>query len=364
MSTGVTAITDALDPTYVDVQYSQDSGTTWIDYALSDQEKFNLYANNGSPISIFLGYNETSSLAQVQKNQLMVTFEIPNGLYSALCWASVDIGHGIETVCTVEIISKNGTITYTFTKPMIGWNKFNYINFWGIDNSITDIGNDQVRFVRFKFKHNTSNTNIRNAQIRKIRLFSFTKYYLDSSDFRSVMGNTGHLYKYDKNLNVTFPNIINCKTLDITNAIRVGNNLSIYSKSGTKKLAQLDQSDILSIYTNIYLSKGLCVGLQGPALAGNVTTDDASAFIATTVSDSFIFTFKPALNGQLLFLKLQKSSATTKFMCATENCRVIRSSDFSVSINTNRTAEVFGDGRSRIFIYQSTYSSWFEFYCG
>lgn len=364
MSTGVTAITDALDPTYVDVQYSQDSGTTWIDYALSDQDKFNLYANNGSPISIFLGNNGTSSLAQVQKNQLMVTFEIPNSLYSALCWASVDIGHGIETVCTVEIISKNGTIIRTFTKTMIGWNKFNYINFWGIDNSITDIGNDQARFVRFKFKHDTGNTNIRNAQIRKIRLFSFTKFYLDPSDFRSVMGNTGHLYKYDKNLNVTFPNIINCKTLDITNSIRVGNNLSIYSESGTKKLAQLDQSDILSIYTNIYLSKGLCVGLQGPALAGSATTDDASAFIGTAVSGSFIFTFKPALNGQLLFLKLLKSSATTKFMCATENCRVIRSSDFSVSINTNRAAEVFGDGRSRIFIYQSTYSSWFEFYCG
>ena len=364
MSTGVTAITDALDPIYVDIQYSQDSGTTWIDYALSDQDKFNLYANNGSSISIFLGNNGASSLAQVQKNQSMVTFEIPDGLYSALCWASVDIGNGIQTVCTVEIISKNGTIIQTFTKTMIGWNKFNYINFWGIDNSITDIGSDQVRFVRFKFKHNTGNTNIRNAQIRKIRLFSFTKFYLDPSDFRSIMGNTGHLYKYDKNLNVTFPNIINCKTLDITNAIRVGNNLSIYSKSGTKKLAQLDQSDILSIYTKIYLSKGLCVGLQGPTFAGNVTTDDASAFIGTVPSGSFIFTFKPALNGQLLFLKLLKSSNTTKFMCATENCKVVRSSDFSISININNAAEVFGDGRSRIFIYQSAYSRWLEFYCG
>ena len=247
---------------------------------------------------------------------------------------------------------------------MIGWNKFNYINFWGIDNSITDIGSDQVRFVRFKFKHNTGNTNIRNAQIRKIRLFSFTKYYLDPSDFRSVMGNTGHLYKYDKNLNVTFPNIINCKTLDITNTIRVGNNLSIYSESGTKTLAQLDQSDILSIYTKIYLSKGLCVGLQGPTFAGNVTTDDASAFIGTAPSGSFIFTFKPALNGQLLFLKLLKSSPTTKFMCATENCKVVRSSDFSISININNAAEIFGDGRSRIFIYQSAYARWLEFYCG
>ena len=364
MSTGVTAITDALDPTYVSVFYSQDNGTTWIGYALSDQDKFSLYANNGSSISIFLGNNETSSLAQVQKNQSIVTFEIPNGLYSALCWASVDIGQGIKTVCTVEIISKNGTITKTFTKTMIGWNKFNYINFWGIDNSITDIGSDQVRFVRFKFKHDTSNTNIRNAQIRKIRLFSFTKFYLDPSDFRSVMGNTGHLYKYDKNLNVTFPNIINCKTLDITNAIRVGNNLSIYSESGTKKLAQLDQSDILSIYTKIYLSKGLCVGLQGPTFAGNVTTDDASAFIGTVPSGSFIFTFKPALNGQLLFFKLLKSSHTTKFMCATENCKVVRSSDFSISININNAAEVFGDGRSRIFIYQSAYARWLEFYCG
>ena len=51
-------------------------------------------------------------------------------------------------------------------------------------------------------------------------------------------------------------------------------------------------------------------------------------------------------------------------MCATENCKVVRSSDFNISININSAAEVFGDGRSRIFIYQSAYTRWLEFYCG
>ena len=221
MSTGVTAITDALDPKYVTVVYSQSNGASWIDSNLKPEEKFNLYANNGANRPVYLGGNRTAdssgpnSLAQIQKNQLMVTFEIPNNMYSQLCWASVEISNGVNTVCTVEILDKSGTIKNTFTKNMQGWSMVNYINFWGINSSEIQIGQDSARFIRFKFKHDKNNTDKRNALIYKIRLFSFTKYYLDSNDFRSVAAYTGNLYKYDKDLNITFPNAIYCNTLNV-----------------------------------------------------------------------------------------------------------------------------------------------------
>ena len=376
MSTGVTAITDALDPNYVTVNYSQDNGTTWIKYPLSNQDKlynqikFNLYANNGGYMSVQLGQgripdsNGTSSLSQVQKNQLMVTFEIPDSLYSALCWASVDIGNGIKTVCTVEIIAENGTIKNTFTKTMQGWNRLNYINFWGTNDSIINIGNNQARFVRFKFKHDASNTTIRNASIRKIRLFSFTNYNIDTDDFRSVMGNTGHLYKYDKDLNATFPKAINCNTLNITDSIIV-DNISIQSKKSGATLAELDNSDTLNIYNKVFFSSGLCVGSVEPGLSSNITTDDTSALIGVVPQSQFTFTFKRAVDGQLLFLKLQKVIGTNnKVQCATQNCSVIRAADFETHIGKNTTKEIFGDGKSRIFIYQASYQQWLEFYCG
>lgn len=377
MSTGVTAITDTLDPKYVTVVYSQSNGDSWIDSNLKPEEKFNLYANNGANISVYLGVNKTAdssgpnSLAQIQKNQLMVTFEIPNNMYSQLCWASIEISNGVNTVCTVEILDKSGTIKNTFTKNMQGWSMVNYINFWGINFPVVQIGQDSARFIRFKFKHDKSNTAIRNASIYKIRLFSFTKYYLNSNDFRSVTAYTGNLYKYDKDLNITFPNAIYCNTLNVGGIINcLANNISIKSKkSGSlmvdgREIIYYD-SDTIGFLKKAYFGQRLCIGTMSPETGNNITTDDTSALIGEFVFwNTFTFIFKRGYDGQLLFLKLQKSYPNTTIYCATQDCSVVKAIDFGTHIALNDTKEIFGDGKARIFIYQSGYERWYEFYCG
>ena len=374
MSTGVTAITDALDPKYVTVVYSQSNGASWIDANLKPEEKFNLYANNGANRPVYLGGNRTAdssgpnSLAQVQKNQLMVTFEIPNNMYSELCWASVEISNGVNTVCTVEILDKSGTIKNTFTKNMQGWSMVNYINFWGINSPAVQIGQDSARFIRFKFKHDKNNTDKRNALIYKIRLFSFTKYYLDSNDFRSVVASTGNLYKYDKDLNITFPNAIYCNTLNV-GTLNVGGNIncladtvSIKSKDG-REIIYYD-SNTISFLEKIQFVQRLCIGTIDAGMGNNITTDDTSALISSIIQNPFTFTFKRAQDGQLLFLKLQKGYSNTKIQCATQDCSVVKAMDFETHIPRNYTKEIFGDGKARIFIYQSIFARWCEFYCG
>ena len=369
MSTGVTAITDALDPKYVTVVYSQSNGDSWINSNLKPEEKFNLYANNGANRPVYLGGNRTAdssgpnSLAQVQKNQLMVTFEIPNNMYSQLCWASVEISNGVNTVCTVEILDKSGTIKNTFTKNMQGWSMVNYINFWGINFPAVQIGQDSARFIRFKFKHDKNNTNKRNALIYKIRLFSFTKYYLDSNDFRSVMAYTGNLYKYDKDLNITFPNAIYCNTLNIGGNINcLADTISIKSKDG-REIIYYD-SNTISFLEKIQFVQRLCIGTIDAGMGNNITTDDTSALISSVIQNPFTFTFKRAQDGQLLFLKLQKGYSNTKIQCATQDCSVVKAMDFETHIARNQTKEIFGDGKARIFIYQAIYARWCEFYCG
>ena len=381
ISTGVTAITDALDPKYVTVVYSQSNGASWIDANLKPEEKFNLYANNGANRPVYLGGNRTAdssgpnSLAQIQKNQLMVTFEIPNNMYSQLCWASVEISNGVNTVCTVEILDKSGTIKNTFTKNMYGWSMVNYINFWGINSSEIQIGQDSARFIRFKFKHDKNNTNKRNALIYKIRLFSFTKYYLDSNDFRSVMAYTGNLYKYDKDLNITFPNAIYCNTLNVgnninCNTLNVGNyikcltdTISIKSKDG-REIIYYD-SNTISFLEKIQFVQRLCIGTTAEGMGiNNITTDDTSALISSIIQNPFTFTFKRAQDGQLLFLKLQKGYSNTKIQCATQDCSVVKAMNFETHITRNQTKEIFGDGKARIFIYQVIFARWCEFYCG
>lgn len=213
LCSGITAITDSIPVTNVDIHYSNDNGTNWTRYEMSDNNKFKLYANVPENYSINLGNNvitgnnDAEKLAQVKKNQLMFTFEVLNDCYSQIYFASVDMSNGINTICTVEFINSDGVITNTFTKLMTGWNQFNYINLSN-GNEGFPVGNNNRRYIRFKFKHDQNTTALRNTSINRIRIFSFTKYSFPTDRF---MGHTGHIYNFDYNMNTYFPNSILAK---------------------------------------------------------------------------------------------------------------------------------------------------------
>lgn len=213
LCSGITAITDSIPVTNVDIHYSNDNGTNWTKYEMSDNNKFELYANVPENYSINLGNNvitgnnDAEKLAQVKKNQSMFTFDLRNKCYSQIYFASVYMSNGINTICTVEFINSNGVITNTFTKLMTGWNQFNYINLSN-GNEGVPVGNDNRRYIRFKFKHDQNTTALRNASINRIRIFAFTKYSFPTDRF---MGHTGHIYNFDYNMNTYFPNSILAK---------------------------------------------------------------------------------------------------------------------------------------------------------
>lgn len=213
LCSGITAITDSIPVTNVDIHYSNNNGTNWTKYEMSDNNKFKLYANVPENYSINLGNNvitgnnDAEKLAQVKKNQSMFTFDLRNNCYSQIYFASVDMSNGINTICTVEFINSNGVITNTFTKLMTGWNQFNYINLSNGNEGIP-VGNDNRRYIRFKFKHDQNTTALRNTSINRIRIFAFTKYSFPTDRF---MGHTGHIYNFDYNMNTYFPNSILAK---------------------------------------------------------------------------------------------------------------------------------------------------------
>lgn len=213
LCSGITAITDSIPVTNVDIHYSNDNGTNWTRYEMSDNNKFKLYANVPENYSIKLGNNvitgnnDAEKLAQIKKNQLMFTFDVLNDCYSQIYFASVDMSNGISTICTVEFIDSKGVIINTFTKLMTGWNQFNYINLSN-GNEGFPVGNNNRRYIRFKFKHDQNTTALRNTSINRIRIFAFTKYSFPTDRF---MGHTGHIYNFDYNMNTYFPNSILAK---------------------------------------------------------------------------------------------------------------------------------------------------------
>lgn len=213
LCSGITAITDSIPVTNVDIHYSNDNGTNWTKYEMSDNNKFKLYANVPENYSINLGGNvitgntDAEKLAQIKKNELMFSFEIPNSCYSQVYFACVDMGQGVGVTCTVEYLNSKGVIVNTYIKYMTGWNQFNYINL-SRGNEGFPVGNDDRRYIRFRFKHDQNTTELRNASINKIRIFSFTKYSFPTDRF---MGHTGHIYNFDYNMNTYFPNSILAK---------------------------------------------------------------------------------------------------------------------------------------------------------
>lgn len=213
LCSGITAITDSIQVNQVTVQYSNDSGNSWTNYSMNNDAKFNLYASNAGLTQVYLGYNvitgnnDAEKLAQVKKNELMVTFEISNNCYSQVYFASVDISNGIDTICTVECLNNSGAVVRTYTKHVTGWNQVNYINLSN-GNEGYGLGRDNNRYIRFRFKHDQKTTALRNTVINKIRIFSFTKYSFPTDRF---MGHTGHIYNFDYNMNTYFPNSILAK---------------------------------------------------------------------------------------------------------------------------------------------------------
>lgn len=213
LCSGITAITDSIQVNQVTVQYSNDNGNSWTNYSMSNDAKFNLYANNAGLNQVYLGYNvitgnnDAEKLAQVKKNELIVSFYISNNCYAQPYFASVDMSNGIYTICTVEILNNSGVVLETYTKRMTGWNQLNYINLSN-GNTSQGVGNDSRRYIRFRFKHDQNTTALRNTIINKIRIFSFTKYSFPTDRF---MGHTGHIYNFDYNMNTYFPNSILAK---------------------------------------------------------------------------------------------------------------------------------------------------------
>jgi hypothetical protein len=213
LCSGITAITDSIPVDRLSIVYTNDNGNSWTNYNISNDTKFKAYANVAGVYSLYLGSNvitgntDAEKLAQIKKNELMFSFEIPNSCYSQVYFACVDIGQGVGVTCTVEYLNSKGVIVNTYIKHMTGWNQFNYINLSN-GNTAVGVGNDDRRYIRFRFKHDQNTTALRNASINKIRIFAFTKYSFPTDRF---MGHTGHIYNFDYNLNTYFPNSILAK---------------------------------------------------------------------------------------------------------------------------------------------------------
>lgn len=188
------------------------------------------------------------------------------------------------------------------------------------------------------------------------------------------IGTISPTYKLDVNGDIHSSGTINCNALKVGSTLSIedsviscsASDISIESKESGYLLIdsrQVLRYDLDSIDISNKTSFGNRLGLGTGDLGINYSTDDTTVLIGS-LRESSSFEFRPAMDGQLLFLKVGKLYSNTYFWCTAKNCEVIKANNFSTYLARNGRKDCFGDGCARIFIYKQITERWYEFYCG
>lgn len=185
----------------VKVEYSVDSGATWIDYGATDTQKASLFAMRmGHDVAFYTG-KHTKADECTTKDQLRITVT-PVDRYASVnmlyLWVSV-----AGTSATVNISRSTIGAKETFTDvrtdvPISGWSGPNEIRFSGgtFGGSSTQTGNAYA--YRFTFKNKADGKG--SISVMDIRMYGPSAWSVPNS-----MMEKDHIYSWDVNQNVHFP---------------------------------------------------------------------------------------------------------------------------------------------------------------
>lgn len=198
-----------INPDVVTVEYSTDSGATWLDYGKTNEDKQLLFTKTNS--RSYIGSTTSNGGASLNKQTritLTLTTQQQQYLYTHLYKLLILFntnGHSceikIETRTGDNYISDKDEWATIIVSKISGWSGWNDIPLDLIAGGSVSQTN-QIWQIRFTFYY----TNIRSdykdasADIRAIYGYGSPCWHQ-----ASTMGGTGHLHSYDMNQNVTFP---------------------------------------------------------------------------------------------------------------------------------------------------------------
>ena len=184
----------------IKVEYSTDSGSTWVDYGLTDTQKVGLFGNG---TSVNIGKATTSTITT--KCMLRVTIDSNAfGVYTALnkfvIYVSTNGSKGCY--CTIDASLESSPTTFkTFMNKadVEGWSGYNVINI----PTLVTYGNSpssQYGLIRFTFGCTGVSSSYSGLAVSRIMGFGGVGWSTPSN-----MAKNGHLYSYDNAQNASFP---------------------------------------------------------------------------------------------------------------------------------------------------------------
>lgn len=196
------------NPNGVTVEYSNDGGTTWLDYGLNDTSKVDLLSMLGARISV--GQKEIGVTLDDQVRVTVTAVEC--GLYTALKSILLNVSTNGSLACTATIeYSKIGSpddFSLYEVVPITGWSGWNEIpcnmDFGGAQHQP-----NQTSAIRVTLKVGTLPTSSSpgNLSLLNILLLGATNW-----NTPSYLAQTGHLYKYNARGDALFQNRVTAES--------------------------------------------------------------------------------------------------------------------------------------------------------
>ena len=184
-----------IKPDYVDVEYTNDNGVTWLDYGATDEQKVKIFTTSGG---FSVGKKSTSSSTNVTVNDAVrITVHAGAGFYCHslfmmfrfYCPATCRLKVEYTTYSATTTWTESGTYTFSGnpTYLMIPFDKYIF-------------GNNGVHDFRLTLQYAGTGYVTNGHTISMIKIFSNNIY-----SGNSTLATTGRLYSYDWEENATFP---------------------------------------------------------------------------------------------------------------------------------------------------------------
>lgn len=261
-----------INPDAVTVEYSTDSGATWLDYGKTNEDKQLLFTKTNS--RSYIGsttLNGGASLNKQTRITLTLTTQQQQYLYTHLHKLLILFSTSDHS-CEIKIETRTGdnyisgkdeweTIVVSKISGWSGWNDIPLDLRAGGNVSQTN----QVWQIRFTFYYTNISSDYKDASAYIIAIYGYGSLCWYPA---STMGGTGHLHSYDMNQNVTFP-------AEVT-ATNFKGKVNGYT---------IDKDIPKVIKTTITLSTGWTELIQSIPVSGITANDTAILDIITTTSD-------------------------------------------------------------------------------
>lgn len=184
------------DPAGITVEYSNDGGSTWLDYETSDSNKINFVS--GKQASLILGAKGNVSTDK----QLRITIDALKCkcyFYLRRIFINYNSNGTQNSQVKIEKALYNAITTFISigTYPIGGWSAWNSIPY---QNTFGGKSDTQVAVLRFTFSFQNIDRAVNLPSVLNIMMLGDNAW-----SFPSNMARTGHIYDWDSNQNAIFP---------------------------------------------------------------------------------------------------------------------------------------------------------------